>query len=208
MSSSQAPACSLEPKFISCNTPAFNAAFPLLSTYMRWESHFFLTASLALRLIDHTISLADNLSVMASLLVYLIILCLCLHACTARPLLVRDEGRFKQLQLPNRDVKTSAAEGLDRGANVVVQLDNQKSSAVKEAENIEGNKVKDSYSWKNLQQPTGKEIWKRTERSTLESPPSHAEETVSSKDNDTVEDIVVMDYAQPHRKPPIHNRGT
>lgn len=31
------------------------------------------------------------------------------------------------------------------------------------------------------------------------------EEAVDSKENDTVEDIVVMDYAQPHRKPPIHN---
>ncbi|KAL0324458.1 UNVERIFIED_CONTAM: hypothetical protein Scaly_2412900 [Sesamum calycinum] len=143
---------------------------------------------------------------MASLVYF--ILCLCLHACTARPLVVRDEERFTQLQLPRMDVKTSAEEGLDRGTNVVVQLDNQKSSAVKEAGNIEGNKLKVSYSWKNLQQATGKEIWKRTERLTLESPPSHDEESVSSKDNNTVEDIVVMDYAQPHRKPPIHNRGT
>lgn len=40
------------------------------------------------------------------------------------------------------------------------------------------------------------------------------EESVSSSKDDTearaeaVEDIVVMDYAQPHRKPPIHNKGT
>lgn len=52
------------------------------------------------------------------------------------------------------------------------------------------------------------QIWKRSERSTLESPPSNAEKNVSSKDNDTVEDIAVMDYALPHRKPPIHNKGT
>lgn len=42
----------------------------------------------------------------------------------------------------------------------------------------------------------------------LESPPSKAEENVSSKNKDTAEDIEVMDYAQPHRKPPIHNKGT
>lgn len=45
---------------------------------------------------------------------------------------------------------------------------------------------------------------------------SNMEESVSSSKDDTeaeagaeaVEDIVVMDYAQPHRKPPIHNKGT
>jgi len=31
------------------------------------------------------------------------------------------------------------------------------------------------------------------------------EETVVTKTSDTEEDIVEMDYAQPHRKPPIHN---
>jgi hypothetical protein len=41
----------------------------------------------------------------------------------------------------------------------------------------------------------------------LESPPSdNAEESVGAKENDMGEDIVVMDYAQPHRKPPIHNK--
>ncbi|MCD7462137.1 hypothetical protein HAX54_047838 [Datura stramonium] len=42
----------------------------------------------------------------------------------------------------------------------------------------------------------------------LESPPStvqHEEEAVNSIEKDPVEDAVVMDYAQPHRKPPIHN---
>lgn len=40
----------------------------------------------------------------------------------------------------------------------------------------------------------------------LGSAPHDAEETVDSKQTDTVEDVVVMDYAQPHRKPPIHNK--
>jgi hypothetical protein len=34
---------------------------------------------------------------------------------------------------------------------------------------------------------------------------SSTEETVDVMENDAAEDIVVMDYAQPHRKPPIHN---
>lgn len=33
----------------------------------------------------------------------------------------------------------------------------------------------------------------------------NSEETGGVKENEAVEDIVVMDYAQPHRKPPIHN---
>jgi len=31
------------------------------------------------------------------------------------------------------------------------------------------------------------------------------EETMVRKASDSAEDIVEMDYAQPHRKPPIHN---
>lgn len=49
------------------------------------------------------------------------------------------------------------------------------------------------------------QTWKRSERSTPESPPSNGEETVNSKDNGIAEDVVVKDYEQPHRKPPIHN---
>lgn len=33
----------------------------------------------------------------------------------------------------------------------------------------------------------------------------HAEETMTTNPSDAEEDIVEMDYAQPHRKPPIHN---
>lgn len=42
-------------------------------------------------------------------------------------------------------------------------------------------------------------------RSLLGSAQHNTEETVDVKGNDAAEDIVVMDYAQPHRKPPIHN---
>ncbi|KAK8584426.1 hypothetical protein V6N12_068670 [Hibiscus sabdariffa] len=34
-----------------------------------------------------------------------------------------------------------------------------------------------------------------------------AEEALDSKEKDSVGDIDVMDYAQPHRKPPIHNEN-
>lgn len=52
------------------------------------------------------------------------------------------------------------------------------------------------------------QISKRAERSMLESSASNAEGNVSNKDEEKTEEIDVMDYAQPHRKPPIHNKGT
>ncbi|KAE8055937.1 hypothetical protein FH972_012745 [Carpinus fangiana] len=51
-------------------------------------------------------------------------------------------------------------------------------------------------------------LMKRNVRSLLGSAQHNSEETVDDdvKENDDAEDnIVVMDYAQPHRKPPIHN---
>ncbi|KAL3645335.1 hypothetical protein CASFOL_010515 [Castilleja foliolosa] len=123
---------------------------------------------------------------MASL-VYLV-LYLYLHACSARPLTVPDKGTVNKVRFTISDHRTN-----------VLQMDDQKPSPIKEAENIEGKQVKVSYSLK---------IWKRAERSTLESPPCKTVENVSSKDSDSEKDIVVMDYALPHRKPPIHNRGT
>ncbi|KAI3689674.1 hypothetical protein L2E82_47639 [Cichorium intybus] len=43
-------------------------------------------------------------------------------------------------------------------------------------------------------------------RSTMESKQKDSKEKInSSNDNSVTEDVGVMDYAQPHRKPPIHN---
>ena len=39
----------------------------------------------------------------------------------------------------------------------------------------------------------------------LGSIPRHTEEAVDTKESEAVDDIEMMDYAQPHRKPPIHN---
>lgn len=51
------------------------------------------------------------------------------------------------------------------------------------------------------------QMLRRQSRLILETPPlaQHEEEAVNSIEKDPVEDVVVMDYAQPHRKPPIHN---
>ncbi|XP_022732512.1 uncharacterized protein LOC111286669 [Durio zibethinus] len=46
---------------------------------------------------------------------------------------------------------------------------------------------------------------KRVTRSMLGNSAGDTEEAVGSKEKENVVDIDVMDYAQPHRKPPIHN---
>ncbi|KAI4327112.1 hypothetical protein L6164_019612 [Bauhinia variegata] len=45
----------------------------------------------------------------------------------------------------------------------------------------------------------------RHARSLLGSAHGHVERTVTTNAGDAVEDIAEMDYAQPHKKPPIHN---
>ncbi|XP_075473444.1 uncharacterized protein LOC142504470 [Primulina tabacum] len=87
-----------------------------------------------------------------------------------------------------------------------IQFENQRTSAVKETEGMTGSpSVKILCSRKILQEASEKKAWKRFERSTPESPPSNGEETVNFKDNRIAVDEVVIDYEQPHRKPPIHN---
>ncbi|KAJ6718406.1 TRANSMEMBRANE PROTEIN [Salix purpurea] len=65
-----------------------------------------------------------------------------------------------------------------------------------------GNKVIVS-SQADLQQAS--EIIEGKGRSMLGSAAKDTEEAVRSEENDIAEDVAVMDYAQPHRKPPIHN---
>ncbi|CAL9029453.1 unnamed protein product [Prunus brigantina] len=47
---------------------------------------------------------------------------------------------------------------------------------------------------------------KRQARTLLGSATHNMEEDKDSKEDEAIEDVGVMDYAQPHRKPPIHNR--
>ncbi|XP_074330239.1 uncharacterized protein LOC141667590 [Apium graveolens] len=47
--------------------------------------------------------------------------------------------------------------------------------------------------------------WRRQALSTSGSEEHEFEGTADPNGKDIIEDVVVMDYAQPHRKPPIHN---
>ncbi|GMH26642.1 hypothetical protein Nepgr_028485 [Nepenthes gracilis] len=71
---------------------------------------------------------------------------------------------------------------------------------------ILGNKIISSALEEKQLEASNKQGLKRIVRSTLESTLHGTDEPMhlSSRD-EHVEDAVVMDYAQPHRKPPIHN---
>ncbi|KAH7833951.1 hypothetical protein Vadar_011333 [Vaccinium darrowii] len=68
------------------------------------------------------------------------------------------------------------------------------------------NEVLEPISQEDHQKATRIKEWKvQLARRMMGSTSSKAEETIDSKEDDSPEDIVVMDNAQPHRKPPIHN---
>ncbi|GER28039.1 root meristem growth factor 6 [Striga asiatica] len=124
-----------------------------------------------------------------------IVFYLYLHACTARPLTVSDKETAVQNEVSNEDVK-----GLDHATNLPWEI-----LADQEGERDKVN----AYTGNIMVHATGTEVHMRVERSALESTPRKAEENLSSNhSNNTVEDVVAMDYAQPHGKPPIHNRET
>lgn len=165
--------------------------------------------------------ISDNMSLF--LLLLLLLLCLSLQACGARPFGVVDIERIVTgLQLPHKNIEPSRAEGLkvqepsgariDKrmilpdwgGANTIQEKNSQ--TAGKENEDDKGYSVLLPSPQMDLHETSELEDQERRARSIMESPTAKAEETVDSMENDEGEDIVVMDYAQPHRKPPIHNR--
>ncbi|CAN4127607.1 unnamed protein product [Withania somnifera] len=140
-------------------------------------------------------------------LVYLLV-CISFYACRARPLASIDKEN--KLILPSKDITFLTSDASNIEEKIIMSSDNEKlmwkkRSIVARKEDDEenkGNKVKIS-----LDEGAQIKIVKRESRLMLESPAStqHKEETVNSIEKDPVEDVVVMDYAKPHRKPPIHN---
>ncbi|KAK6251130.1 hypothetical protein QQP08_012040 [Theobroma cacao] len=62
-----------------------------------------------------------------------------------------------------------------------------------------------SYRVEDLESKEKVQGFKRVTRSMLGNSAGETEKAVDSKEKDNVGDVDVMDYAQPHRKPPIHN---
>ncbi|CAA0842311.1 Root meristem growth factor 6 [Striga hermonthica] len=172
----------------SINSPALNAYF------VPFTLHIHLTRTRLFIVLLYQI-LHRILWLMASLVC--IVFYLYLHACAARPLTVSDKETVVQNRASNKDVK-----GLDHGTYFLGRF-----LADQEGERDKAN----AYTGNIKVHATGTEVHMRVEveRSALDSSSHKAEENVSSNhNNNTVEDAVAMDYAQPHRKPPIHNRET
>lgn len=114
----------------------------------------------------------------------LLLLCLSVHACNARKIFLQHqvgESTMKQEE-PKAFLKEEAAP--TSGDILVPSLQND---------------------FQRLAKTEALESSQAQARSLLGSPQDDTDEAVDSKENDFVEDTVVMDYAQPHRKPPIHN---
>lgn len=143
-----------------------------------------------------------------SYLVYYSILCLCvsMHACNSRPLGVfnkEPENDF-QLTIKNTQEIMTELEVKDIG-NSIEQKMFKLEFFLDKLNMLKGNDVKLQIS----EEGANIEGWKNHARSTMESKQQDSNEAINnSKDNSSPEDAVVMDYAQPHRKPPIHNAKT
>ncbi|KAK9198418.1 hypothetical protein WN944_013602 [Citrus x changshan-huyou] len=114
----------------------------------------------------------------------LLLLCLSVHACSERKISLQHQV----------------------GENTMKQ-EEPKAFLKEEASPTSGDIVMPSLQ-NDLQRLAKTEIFESSKaqaRFLLGSPPGNTNEAVDSKENDFVEDAVVMDYAQPHRKPPIHN---
>ncbi|CAA3028550.1 uncharacterized protein LOC111399198 [Olea europaea var. sylvestris] len=154
-----------------------------------------------------------------SSLVYFLLCIYYLHACTGRPLAVSDQENSSQIQFSGKDMKTPGADKLVVQGNFRVEygektiysentmkLKNQKIYMVKETEDLKGDEVKMTHFGKVFEDAATEKEGKREGRLTLESPSQKARKNTIFKKSNTIEDIVVMDYAQPRRKPPIHNK--
>nr|XP_043628990.1 uncharacterized protein LOC122600346 [Erigeron canadensis] len=136
---------------------------------------------------------------------YLIILHLCvsMHAYTSRPLGVFQLGHGKGIRLTS---KTSEIMAEIKGENVNENIIERNESNVEfhsdKPNMLKGSDIKVQVS----QEETQVEGWKDHARSTMESKQQDSKEAINNSETNIVtEDVVVMDYAQPHRKPPIHN---
>ncbi|XP_076953135.1 uncharacterized protein LOC143627128 [Bidens hawaiensis] len=143
-----------------------------------------------------------------SFLVYYFILYLCvsMHACSSRHLSVFHKEPGKELRnITSKIVPVLMAE-LER-TNYVnedrVELKESKLEfPLNEYKIHKGSDIKVQIS----QEEYKVEGWKNHVRSTMESKIQDSKEDINKSEvNSITEDVVVMDYAQPHRKPPIHN---
>nr|GMD97250.1 Root meristem growth factor 6 [Ipomoea batatas] len=141
---------------------------------------------------------------MSSFVAYLFLCFSLMHACTARPLGMFDDNKENGLLISAKGAKLSIME--DGAVSMAETIEAFKK--IDDQEDKGGNEVATFSLQEFLHEKLEIKGSEKRARSTLESPtaPSVEEDVTTTGDNDPVEDAVVMDYAQPHRKPPIHNR--
>lgn len=143
---------------------------------------------------------------MSVLLYYLILhLCVSMHACNSRHLGVFSNEPGQEFRLFSKNPEIMAEiEGRKVDENNMEPKEFKFEFLSDQQKKIhKGSDIKVKIS----QEETKMEGWKNRARSTMEySKQQDSKETISdSKGNGVTEDVVAMDYAQPHRKPPIHN---
>ncbi|KAJ4712768.1 Root meristem growth factor 6 like [Melia azedarach] len=172
---------------------------------------------------------------MSALPFLLFLLCISVHACNARflSIIVKESTVGKQGHLLIEDVgepklhKTPIQLGLGHSALKDLRTQarqeiwkNERKIYINQQDG-ESNPKQEEYSKASLSATSGniivsspndsqwlakpEELQSSRARSLLRSSPNDNDEAVDSKENEVLEDTVVMDYAQPHRKPPIHN---
>ncbi|XP_058772895.1 uncharacterized protein LOC131646996 [Vicia villosa] len=151
------------------------------------------------------------------LLLLLLILCGSLHACTPRPLTKNDTTKH------HFDKDLDSVKTLKMLTTLSVKEHNKVEENTTQQQKIVNNDINigvgcssASTLKKVIVEPscqTGSPslLVAKDERgharSMLGPGRHHVEETMVTNTNENAEDIVEMDYAQPHRKPPIHNEN-
>ncbi|OAY60013.1 uncharacterized protein LOC110628987 isoform X2 [Manihot esculenta] len=142
-----------------------------------------------------------------SLLLICLLICFSLHACNARYIgLSAKETRTQDF---TKDVlrvnlyETSVSSEMNSPIPEEFQAQREEVGEIDRRRRIPENSLGAGHklivsSQRNLQQTAKIEGLKKQAR-------SYNKKALESGENDIVEDVVVMDYAQPHRKPPIHN---
>ncbi|XP_074356849.1 uncharacterized protein LOC141696631 [Apium graveolens] len=152
---------------------------------------------------------------MSKLACVLLVFLVSLHACSARHLSLTHRRNERKSRVLDKDVhsrKLGSSFILSHSEpTLVLQAQEHSTSTGADdlADTVVGKELETVVLKKD--ETTGREVvisysGETTRRSTLESTPNEVEETANSEDNDTIDDVVAMDYAKPHRKPPIHNR--
>ncbi|ESW29335.1 hypothetical protein PHAVU_002G062100 [Phaseolus vulgaris] len=148
-------------------------------------------------------------------LAMILLLCVSVHACTARfPSLTKKDTPHKELDKVKLLETLSASSGMK---DYRLQ-ENQQQQANNELNTCESCSISSTSKELIVEASSGTsfqmdspsflaaEDERRRERSMLGAGQRHhLEETMLTNGSDSAEDIVEMDYAQPHRKPPIHN---